>query len=339
MQPLFSTADVHPRDRFAYWHEVACRNIVNHESRPENRLTFQASIQTGALADIGLIMFENAAMDCTRTPRQIAHTPSDALWVCRQLAGTLVLERNGREVVLNAGDITLIDPQLPYFAKFSSGSRLLLLAVPPPALEARLGSTRQMAFRSIKPSDAAGGLTSSFLAMLPDHVGQLHRAAEDIVREQVLDLLAVSLTTAIGADKPRISTAHSLALMHLRAAIEARLTDPALDPDSVATAAGISVRYANAVLAREGTSIMRLVQARRLSRCRKALEDPLQAHRTLSEIAYSWGFSDMTHFSRKFAAAYGVVPSEYRGLVKVARQSMNFPDKSRPKASARNFKS
>jgi AraC-like DNA-binding protein len=79
------------------------------------------------------------------------------------------------------------------------------------------------------------------------------------------------------------------------AAIEARLTDPALDAGAVATAAGISVRYVNAVLAREGTSIVRLIQARRLARCRKALEDPLQSHRTLSEIAYGWGFSDMTH--------------------------------------------
>lgn len=342
MQPLFSTADVHPRDRFAYWHEVACQNIVHHDSRPANRLTFHASIQTGALADIGLIMFDNAAMDCARTPRHIAHAPSDAVFVCRQISGTLALERNGREVVLNAGDVTLIDPQLPYLAKFSSGSRLLLLAVPLPALDARLGSTRQMAFRSIRPSDAAGGLTSSYLAMLPDHAGQLHGAAEDVVREQVLDLLAVSLTAAIGADKPRVSSAHSLALMHLRAAIEARLTDPGLGPDSVAAAAGISVRYANAVLAREGTSIMRLVQSRRLMRCRKALEDPLQAHRTLSEIAYGWGFSDMTHFSRKFAAAYGVLPSEYRGLVKAARQSTNFQDKFRPKESAvssRKFKS
>jgi AraC-like DNA-binding protein len=102
--------------------------------------------------------------------------------------------------------------------------------------------------------------------------------------------------------------------MNVRAAIEARLTDPMLDASAVAAAAGISVRYANAVLAREGTSIMRLILARRLARCQEALRDPSQAHRTLSEIAYGWGFSDMTHFSRRFRAAYGVLPSEDRSL-------------------------
>ena len=63
---------------------------------------------------------------------------------------------------------------------------------------------------------------------------------------------------------PRLSSARSLALVNLRAAIEARLTDPALDAGTVAAAAGVSVRYANEVLARNDTSIMRLVQARRL---------------------------------------------------------------------------
>jgi len=86
--------------------------------------------------------------------------------------------------------------------------------------------------------------------------------------------------------------------------------------EEVAAAAGVSVRYANALLAQEGTSIARLVQSRRLDRCHKALKDPLQAHRTVAEIASSWGFSDMTHFGRRFKAAYGVLPSELRRLSK-----------------------
>ena len=44
--------------------------------------------------------------------------------------------------------------------------------------------------------------------------------------------------------------------------------------------------------------------------------DPLQAHRTVTEIATGWGFSDMTHFGRRFKAVYGVLPSEFRRLKK-----------------------
>jgi AraC-like DNA-binding protein len=94
----------------------------------------------------------------------------------------------------------------------------------------------------------------------------------------------------------------------------------ALDSEIVAAAAGVSVRYANAVLAQEGTSIARLIQERRLARCRRAMEDPSQNHRTISEIAYGWGFSDMTHFGRRFKTAFGLSPRDYR------RQSCESPE-------------
>jgi AraC-like DNA-binding protein len=148
--------------------------------------------------------------------------------------------------------------------------------------------------------------------MLPTHAGNLGAAAEVIVQDQALDLVAVSFAKAMGDGKPRVSSARSLALLNLRAAVEARLADPALDAGMVALAAGVSVRYANAVLAQEGTSITRLIQERRLARCRQALDDPLQSHRTISEIAYAWGFSDMTHFGRRFKAASGLSPRDYR---------------------------
>jgi AraC family transcriptional activator of tynA and feaB len=314
MELLFSTDTVHPRERFDYWHEVACRNVLKHDSRPECRVKFQAAIYAGRLADLGLILFNNSPMDVSRTPHHIVRATSDELFVCRQMSGLLALEQNGREIAIEAGDITLIDPLIPYRGKFSQGSNLLVLKVPRRALEARVGGTREMVLRPIKPSQAEGSLLSSFATILPPHVGRMSPVVENLAKEHVLDLLAVSLTTAIGAHTPRVSSAHSLALMNVRAAIEARLTDPRLDAGAVAAAAGISIRYANAILAREGTSIMRLILARRLARCREALRDPSQAHRTLSEIAYGWGFSDMTHFSRRFKAAYGVLPSEDRSL-------------------------
>jgi len=117
--------------------------------------------------------------------------------------------------------------------------------------------------------------------------------------------------------KRNISSVRTASILKLRAVIESLLSNSALDAATVAAAAGISVRYANALLQEDDTSIMRLIQARRLARCRAALEDPLQNRRTVSEIAYGWGFSDMTHFGRIFKAAYGMLPSDYR---RTARQ-------------------
>jgi len=289
-------------------------------------------------------------MTVQHTARQTTHLNADELFVCHQMAGAVAVEQDGREIVLETDDVTLIDPRRPYFAKFFEGTKMLVLRIPRRLLEARVGSTRLLTACSIKPSGPEGmlvdkiqhlspagladfrqlrrvgrvpnvrfyPLAAAFLAMLPNHVAGLSPATEEIVENQALDLIAVSLAMGTAGRTPRVSSARSIILMKVRTAIDARLTDPALNSETVAAAAGVSRRYVNAVLAEERTSITHFIQSRRLERCRIALEDPLQTHRTVSEIAYGWGFCDMTHFGRKFRAAYGVSPREYRKKARVA---------------------
>lgn len=152
----------------------------------------------------------------------------------------------------------------------------------------------------------------------------MNSISEEMVGNHVLDLIAVSLVKATEGTCPRVSSAKALVLSNIRATIEARLTCSSLDAQAVANAIGVSVRYANEVLAEHGTSITRLIQARRLARCRYALEDPNQAHRTVSEIAYGWGFADLTHFGRRFKHAYGILPSEAQRLAKQSRRGGGF---------------
>ena len=330
MKTVFSTNHVHARDRFDFWHSVACKNLVDHNSLPKCRLTFDAQIETGYLGNLELILFRNSPMRVSHTTRHIAHVKSDHVFVCRQLAGAIFLEQDTREIALEANDVALLDPLLPYEGNFSEGSETLVLKVPRRELEARVGKTRDMVVRLIKPVRMEDRLMSLLSAMLPSLAGKMDSISEEMVGNHALDLIAVSLAKTMEADRPRVSSAKALVLSNVRSVIEVRLSDPALDAQAVADAVGVSVRYANAVLADHDTSIMRLVQARRLARCRYALEDPNQAHRTVSEIAYGWGFSDMTHFGRRFKKAYGILPSEYQIIAKRAGRGGNFRN---PRAS------
>ena len=319
MHTCFSTTNVHPRDRFAYWHDVACTVLVKHHSRPQDRNTFRAEIRAAAISDIEMVMFENTALSVDHTLQHVGHAEADELYVCRQVAGDLALEQAGREVLLKQGDMTLLDPLLPYGGRFSADSKLLVLKVPRKALEARVGRLRHATAQLIRPTDADCSLASAFLGMLPQHVVGLSQVGGEMVKHQTLDLVAVSLAKTMQRQKPRVSSAKELALVSLHAAVNSRLSEPDLDGEMVAAAAGISVRYANAVLAEDGTSLMRLIQTKRLERCRKALEDEAQAHRTVSEIAYAWGFSDMTHFGRRFKSRYGLLPGDCRRHARLVR--------------------
>ena len=97
--------------------------------------------------------------------------------------------------------------------------------------------------------------------------------------------------------------------------VEARLDDPDLAPGMVADAAGISTRHLHRLFAAAGLRFADHVRLARLERCRAALGDPGQGRRTVTDIAFSWGFNDAAHFSRSFRAAYGTSPRAWRAGV------------------------
>ncbi|TGD97665.1 helix-turn-helix domain-containing protein [Methylobacterium nonmethylotrophicum] len=309
METVFTTDHVHQRDRFDYWHEVACRDVVDHDSKPDCRRTFEAELRAGSIGSLDLVCFQNSGMTVNHTLHHLSRTSHDEVFLCRQFRQRVALEQNGRQTVLEPGDLTLIDPRLPYRGQFSDGSEVLVVKVQRAPLERRLGPMRDLLAHTLPTPE--GRLASAYLAMLPSHVDVAGTAA-DVVQAHLLDLIALAFGRAATGPTPRPSSARSLVRMRLHTAVEARLADPALRAGTIADAAGVSVRYANVVLADEDTSIAHLIQTRRLARCRQALEDPAQAHRTVSEIAYGWGFSDMTHFGRRFKAAFGLLPRECR---------------------------
>jgi AraC-like DNA-binding protein len=316
VQTIFSTDEVHPRDRFQYWHEVACRHIVSHESQPQSRPTFQASLSAGRLGPVTLVLFRNSPMRAWRTQRHAATLEADELFVCSPLSGSLLLEQESGEACLEAGDLAIVDPALPYAGTFIGECETLVLKIPRPTLEARTGKGRAVVGRALKMARPEVGLASSFLAMLPDYAGQVGQASAEMLSEVIPDLLAAAIAGDPGSRTA--STAHTRVLAALRVAVDTSLSNASLTGSEVAAIAGISVRYANAVLAREGTSLTRLLQQRRLERCRRALEDP-QDKRSVGEIAFGWGFADLSHFGRRFKAAFGLTPSQYRKQARQAR--------------------
>ncbi len=228
------------------------------------------------------------------------------------LSGHKVVEQDGRKICLMPGQFAVIDLKHSHQGRFSDAAEVISFRINRKKLEDRLGSIDCLTARAVTASTAEGGLASAYLAMLPFRADGLDAAAQALAKVHLLDLIALSLAKVADGAIARPSSARAAVRMAIRAEIEARLADPDLDAATIADAAGVSAKYANAILADEDTSIRQLLQSRRLARCRQALEDPAQRHRSVSEIAYAWGFSDMTHFGRRFKAAYGLLPSECR---------------------------
>lgn len=59
-------------------------------------------------------------------------------------------------------------------------------------------------------------------------------------------------------------------------------------------------------------SVSSYLWKRRVVQCAAALKNPQEMHRSITDIALSWGFSSSSHFSRVFRSTLGVSPRSYR---------------------------
>ena len=109
------------------------------------------------------------------------------------------------------------------------------------------------------------------------------------------------------------NTATQAAILHrICQTIERTLDDPELSPARVAQAEGISERYLQKLFEGVGDNFTHYVRERRLQRAWADLSNPTEVHRSISEIAYRYGFGDSAHFSRTFRHRFGLPPREFR---------------------------
>jgi AraC-like DNA-binding protein len=312
MKLVFSTDSVHARDRLESWHQQAVKAAVAHEFDTRAGRAFRGRISTGKLGSLALTIIESDACVVRRTEDYIDRSTDDDLLLSLQLTGDMVLHQDGRDAVAAPNDLFILDPRRPFSVDVGRSIRTLLVKIPRNELQDRLGDVRALTARPIKRGSPVAELASGFLAMLPARVEALEGPTGDKVAQQALDLVALAFGMELRDGPAVLSSSRMTTLLRLKATIEARLVDPALRPAHAAAAAGISVRYANALLAHEDTSLERFIMMRRLQHCRRALEDVAQSFRTISDIAYSFGFSDMSHFTRRFKQQFGAPPSACR---------------------------
>ena len=130
------------------------------------------------------------------------------------------------------------------------------------------------------------------------HVHDLVALALGVTRE------AADLASARGGSAARLAT--------IKRAILASLSDPGLSASKIAAHHGLSTRYLHMLFERENTTYSTFVLDARLERAHRILCDSRSVGRSVSDIAYSVGFGDLSYFNRTFKRRFGATPTELR---------------------------
>lgn len=300
---IWSTDTVKPSEGFAFWHDVVCQAVLNvaTEARPDS---FRARISGHSFGPLRFASFDSTSHEIVRSPAHVTRAPADNYLISLQRQGRSLIEQGDRRFVLEPGEIAILDGQRPFRVGFPGPVSRAIAVVPRQTLDARAPWLRHAAIRKIDARSPFADLTRRHLLQLAENE-RLEESEANLLTDNLCNLLAL----ASGRDAPSVPALQFEAIL---AACRQELANPDLSPALLAARFGISVRTLHLRFEKSGQSFRRWVLENRLEACRKALRDPGQVGSTISEIAYRWGFNDLSHFTKSFRARFGMSPRDWR---------------------------
>ena len=257
---------------------------------------FSGSVQEFRSGALRLSVVDIAQTKLYRTPQEIAQSDGSYFYTVFQLSGHAEMEQEGQRA--------LIDAAKPSTFTFSETSSQISLLLPRGYLE------RNLQFADLRCAQRlAAGAPMVRLSQQLVQESMRNSTLDQQESEAVLDAVATLLRPALIArddDAPQDKVFHRTLSF-----IDKHIQSESLRPEWIASEVGVSVRSLYRMFARKGLVVAQYIKNRRLDLCANALRSA-PVRQKLSDIGYSWGFADHSHFSTAFKMRFGVTPGEYR---------------------------
>ena len=305
----WSTAGLSRADTTDAWQAALNDNYGRWQVTHSVDEGFSASIRNRDFSGVRVV--ECVCDPCTgrRLPQFVEQEPEPYIGVQITKAGRERFHIDGEDISLGAGDLVIWTSTQA--AEFTVIERLHKVSLVLPWSEVRERLPRGTNFAGTVIDSRVG-----IGAVLYSHVDSLARQLERFtatdhaaVRRATLELLTAAMSHRVETPQRGLALRY---LKQLQDYILANLQDERLSPTSIAAANHMSPRYVHMLFAQIGISASSWIRTQRLERCRDDLRSRAYRDCSIAEVAYTWGFTDPSHFTRIFKQQYGLGPREYR---------------------------
>jgi AraC-like DNA-binding protein len=303
----WSTDAVPARERFSYWRDVVCQAVLNvsTESPPQG---FSARMTRRSFGQLRFASFDCTGHEIVRTSRELSRSPEDCYVITLHRRGKSHFTQDGDTVSLEPNEIAVVDGQRPFRIAFEETVSRAVAVIPRAMIDNRAPWVAQRPPRKLTGGSPFIDLARHHLRELTDDRSSLNEGAASLLADNLCNLLA--LASARGVAQERMQP--QLQIEALLAFCRQNLHDARLSPQFVADHFGISIRTFHSRFEAIGQTFGRWLLDHRLDACRTALRDRNQRGSNVSEIAYRWGFNDLSHFNKAFRARFKQTPRECR---------------------------
>jgi AraC-like DNA-binding protein len=271
---------------------------------------FEGHVRTARAGDVIISRMEAGRHRVMRTERQARASTQDWLKIVAPLQGSAVVEQHGRQAWVTPGSWAIYDTTGHYEVANPEPSLHLIVLLPRCRLAEHGLRLQPLMGRCIGGHQGISRVTLETLRTtfqeLPAMPPQTARGAGELVLEMVrLSLLDLEGT----CPKPSLQATFK---DRIRSLVGQHLRDPELDLDRLAQLLNCSKRHLHKAFADEDETLSRYILSQRLQACMRELRTAEHRDRTITDIAFSWGFSSGAHFSRVFREHTGQSPSDWR---------------------------
>jgi AraC family transcriptional activator of tynA and feaB len=307
---LWSTRTVAPSERFSFWREVVCEAVMNvGTEHPSDG--FNGDLTCSQYGDMRFSAFTVSPHEVVRLKLHIGRSGNAHYLVSRQRSGVTRMSQNDDVCELQPGDVGLVDGTRPFRLEYLQPVDRVVAVIPYSQLHSRAPWLDRRPLNRMPANSSFSGLLSFYLERLagPDCTSPWEAAA---LTDNVCNIVALMTATT---ERER-SSVHPFAVLptldQMLIMLRRHLADPDLSPGMVAARLGVSLRTLQKRFQSANTTFGKWIVENRLLACQRAFGDPRHASFTISQIAYGWGFNDLSNFSKAFKTRFGVSPREYR---------------------------
>jgi AraC-like DNA-binding protein len=271
---------------------------------------FDGNMLSGEFGPVRLCRITAQAHPESRPGRHTAQRTTGAYKLVFQLRGTVHLEQGARRTMLRAGQWSIYDVSRPYTMRNVEETDQLAMLLPK---RKEFDFAEQLLRAAIDESFVTSGMGTVLLNTARSALDQaaLIGHASNAELGEMLSELAKLTVNGHSRARTRITTQET-ARDRIKVYILRNLSDEDLNLDRIAAALSCSKRYLHKVFSDGGDTLTHFIWDMRLERCREDLLDPRLSRHSITQIAFSWGFTNSAHFSRAFRNRFGCSARDYR---------------------------
>src|SRR5215470_7360457 len=299
-----STSGLSPREQIQRWSDGLMDLCGRFDIDPLEASSLEGRISYTTVSCLKLCQIEASQHRIGHTDWWIRSTEHPYIKILFQTVGVSYFEQDGRRIELAPGDCLAYDVSCPHTITNPTLTQHEVVIVPKELLRERGFHSERLSACKLSSRAGTGRIAHEFVHAAFDEATRLSPASATGVAESLIDLLLLPLREA---DTVFDRVGPEAMYIRDQAFIREHLRDPDLCIDQISAALGCTKRYLHMLFSDKGMTVSDYIWRARLLHCRQELET--QSGKTITDVAFSWGFSSSSHFSRVFRKHFGFVPS------------------------------